>query len=325
MRCRTSPFGRVGVSDPTYRDKKFVTHRIHNYFFAKTLDKLRPGGIMAFVTSHNTLDNPAAQRLREHLAERADLVGAIRLPNRRLSGYRRSSPTLCICGSGLPGEKPGNLDWVNTGKVTLRGRYGDEAEYPVNQYFLNNPDAIQGVQKATGSQYAANEYTVESAAGPPLSDKLPQFTRRVTGGAPKIQPYVSKAFLLRRSSDDAPSARPSERPEGKFFVGDGGDLKQVSGGREVTPAFRNKKAEQRVRSMLALRDDARRLLDMERDNAADADLAKVRGELQGKYTSFVDTYGRINTVTNRNLMRLDPDSSFVRALEVNRKGEWIRR
>ena len=315
------PFGRVGVSDPAYKDRKFVTHRIHNYFFAKTLDKLRPGGIMAFVTSHNTLDAPGAQRLREHLAERADLVGAIRLPNDAFPDTQVVTDIVYL-RKRMEGEKPGNLDWVNTGTVNLRGRYGDEHEHPINQYFLNNPDAIQGVQKATGSQYGANEYTVESAAGPPLSDKLPQFTRRVTGGAPKMQPYVSKAFLSRRASDDAPSATPSERPEGKFFMADGGQLKQVVGGREIAPKFKNKKAEERVRAMLGLRDDARRLLDMERDNAADADLAKVRGELKGKYTSFVDTHGRLNSVTNRNLMRLDPDSSFVRALEVNRNDEW---
>ena len=308
------PFGRVGVSDPTYKDKKFVTHRVHNYFFAKTLDKLRPGGIMAFVTSHNTLDAPGAQRLREHLAERADLVGAIRLPNDAFPDTQVVTDIVYM-RKRMSGEQPGNLDWVNTGKVTLRGRYGDEHEHPVNQYFLNNPDAIQGVQKATGSQYGANEYTVESAAGPPLSDKLPQITRRVAGGAPKMQPHV-------RPAASGPAYTPSERPEGKFFVGDGGELKQVSGGREVTPAFKNKKAESRVRAMLGLRDDARQLLDMERDNAADADLAKLRGELKGKYTSFVGKHGNLNSVTNRNLMRLDPDASFIRALEVSRKDEW---
>ena len=107
-------------------------------------------------------------------------------------------------------------------------------------------------------------------------------------------------------------------------MGDGGALKQVVGGREVAPKFKNKKGEERVRAMMAIRDDARRLLDMERDNAADADLAKLRGEsLKGKYTAFVDKYGRPEQRHQPvNLMSKDPDSSFVRALEVNRKDEW---
>ena len=263
------------------------------------------------------MDAPGAKRLREHLAERADLVGAIRLPNNAFDDTQVVTDIIYL-RKRMPGEKPGNTDWVDTGKVTLRGRYNDESEHSVNQYFIDNPDAIMGVAKATGSQYGSGEYTVESAAGPPLADRLPQINRRVVGGAPKMQAYTPPA-----ASPSEPAYTPSERPEGQFFVGDGGALKQVLRGREGTPAFKNKKAEDRVRSMLGLRDDARRLLGMERDNAADADLAKARGELKGKYTSFVDTYGRLNTTTNRNLMRLDPDSSFIRALEVNRKGEWL--
>ena len=315
------PFGKVGVHDPTYKGQKFITSRVHNYFFAKTLDKLRPGGVMAFVTSHFTMDAPGTKRLREHLAERADLVGAVRLPNNAFDDTQVVTDIIYL-RKRMPGEKPGNADWVDTGKITLRGRYNDESTHSVNQYFIDNPDAIMGVAKATGSQYGSGEYTVESA-GPPLADRLPQITRRVVGGAPKMQPYVSKAFLLRRSSDDAPSATPSERPEGKFFVGDGGTLKQVLRGREGTPAFKNKKGEERVRAMMAIRDDARRLLDMERDNAADDDMTNLRGGLKANYTAFVDKYGRLNSVVNRSLMNKDPDASFVRALEVKRKDEWI--
>ena len=308
------PFGRVGVHDPTYKGQKFITSRVHNYFFAKTLDKLRPGGVMAFVTSHYTMDAPGTKRLREHLAERADLVGAIRLPNNAFDDTQVVTDIIYL-RKRMPGEKPGNTDWVDTGKVTLRGRYNDESEHSVNQYFIDNPDAIMGVAKATGSQYGSGEYTVESAAGPPLSDRLPQITRRVVGSAPKMQAYIPPAV-------SEPAYTPSERPEGKFFVDDGGALKQVTAGREVAPALKSKKGEERVRAMMAIRDDARRLLDMERDNAADDAMENLRGTLQGKYTAFVDKYGRLNTVVNRSLMSKDPDASFVRALEVNRKDGW---
>ena len=308
------PFGKVGVHDPTYKGQKFITHRVHNYFFAKTLDKLRPGGVMAFVTSHYTMDAPGTKRLREHLAERADLVGAIRLPNNAFDDTQVVTDIIYL-RKRMPGEKPGNADWVDTGKVTLRGRYNDESEHSVNQYFIDNPDAIMGVAKATGSQYGSGEYTVESAAGPPLSDRLPQITRRVVVGAPKIQAYIPPA-------PSEPAYTPSERPEGKFFIGDDGALKQVLRGREGTPALKNKKGEERVRAMMALRDDARRLLDMERDNAADDDITKLRGTLKGNYTAFVEKYGDLNSVTNRSLMSNDPDASFVRALEVNRKDGW---
>ena len=318
------PFGRVGVHDPTYKGQKFITNRVHNYFFAKTLDKLRPGGVMAFVTSHYTMDAPGTKRLREHLAERADLVGAIRLPNNAFDDTQVVTDIIYL-RKRMPGEKPGNADWVDTGTVTLRGRYNDESEHSVNQYFIDNPDAIMGVAKATGSQYGSGEYTVESAAGPPLSDRLPQITRRVVGDAPKMQAYEPKGSLLRRAGPPSgpPSDPASERPEGKYFVDDGGALKQVTAGREVAPALKNKKGEERVRAMMAIRDDARRLLDMERDNAADDAMENLRGTLQGKYTAFVDKYGRLNSVVNRSLMSKDPDASFVRALEVNRKDEWI--
>ena len=318
------PFGRVGVNDPAYKGQKFITRRVHNYFFAKTLDKLRPGGVMAFVTSHYTMDAPGAKRLREHLAERADLVGAIRLPNNAFDDTQVVTDIIYL-RKRMPGEKPGNTDWVDTGTVNLRGRYNDESEHSVNQYFIDNPDAIMGVAKATGSQYGSGEYTVESAAGPPLADRLPQINRRVTGGAPKMQAYEPKGSLVRRRSgppSDTPSDPASERPEGKYFVGDGGTLKQVSRGREVTAAFTNKKGEERVRAMMGLRDDARRLLDMERDNAADDEMENLRGTLKGDYTTFVKKYGILNSVTNRSLLSKDPDASFVRALEVNHKGEW---
>ena len=317
------PFGRVGVNDPAYKGQKFITSRIHNYFFAKTLDKLRPGGVMAFVTSHNTMDAPAAKRLREHLAERADLVGAIRLPQDAFDDTQVVTDIVYL-RKRMPDEQPGNTDWVDTGTVNLRGRYNDEYEYPVNQYFLKNPDAIMGVEKATGSMYGSNQYNVESAAGPPLADRLRPINRRVTGGAPKMQAYEPKGLLVRRAGppSDTPSDPASERPEGKFFVGADGALKQVSRGREVTAAFTNKKGEERVRAMMAIRDDARRLLDMERDNAADDEMENLRGTLKGDYTTFVKKYGILNSVTNRSLLSKDPDASFVRALEVNHKGEW---
>ena len=311
------PFGKVGVFDPTYKGQRFITSRVHNYFFAKTLDKLRPGGVMAFVTSHYTMDAPGARRLREHLAERADLVGAIRLPNDAFPDTQVVTDIIYL-RKRMPGEQPGNTDWVDTGTVTLRGRYNDESEHSVNQYYLNNPDAILGVAKATGSQYGSGEYTVESAAGPPLSDRLPQINRRVVGNAPRMQAYTRPA-----ASPSEPADTPSERPEGKYFVGDGGELKQVSGGREVAPKFPRKNDAARVRAMLAIRDDARLLLDMERDNAADDDLQNLRGALKGEYEAFVDRYGNLNSAVNGSLMRKDPDASFVRALEVNREGKWI--
>ena len=309
------PFGRVGVFDPTYKGQRFITHRIHNYFFAKTLDKLRPGGVMAFVTSHYTMDAPKAQRLREHLAERADLVGAVRLPQDAFPDTDVTTDIFYL-RKRVPGEQPGNTDWVNTGTVTLRNRYNQDTEHFVNQYFIDNPDAILGVAKATGSMYGSGEYTVESLAGKPLSERLPQITPRVTAGAPRMQAYAAPA-------PSEPAFTPSERPEGKYFVGDGGELQQVSGGREVAPKFPRKNDAARVRAMLAIRDDARRLLDMERDNAADDDLENLRGALKGEYEVFVKKYGRLNSAVNGSLMRKDPDASFVRALEVSRDDKWI--
>ena len=201
------PFGRVGVSDPTYKDQKFITHRVHNYFFAKTLDKLRPGGVMAFVTSHYTMDAPGTKRLREHLAERADLVGAIRLPNDAFPDTQVVTDIVYL-RKRMPGEKPGNTDWVDTGKVNLRGRYNDESEHSVNQYFIDNPDAIMGVEKATGSQYGAGEYTVESAAGRRYQTGCPKSPAASPAARPRCKPTPRRHSLS--PSDDPPIRHPSD-------------------------------------------------------------------------------------------------------------------
>ena len=306
------PFGNFGVIDPAYKDKPYLTNSIHNYFFAKTLEKLRPGGVMGFVTSHYTMDAPGAKRVREYLAERADLVGAIRLPQDAFPDTQVVADILYF-RKRLPEEAPGNLDWVNAGSVSLPNRYGGEVQYPVNQYFLDNPHAVLGKHSGSGSMYGTNQYTVESVPDHPLSDALPQTIRRVSSEAQKMQPYAVP-------QEAAPAFQLSSKPEGKYFIDDG-SLKQVSGGREVETSFRSKNDEARVRAMMDIRDDARRLLDMERDDAPDDDIASLRETLRGKYTSFVDRYKALNSKYNRNLMQADPDSAFIWGLEKSRKAD----
>ena len=233
------PFGNYGVVDPDYRDRKHLSSRIHNYFFAKTLDKLRPGGVMAFVTTHGTLDAPDAKRLREHLAERADLVGAVRLPQDTFPDTQVVTDIIYL-RKRTPGEEPGNTDWVDTGTVTLRGQYGSERTYPINQYFLDNPGAVLGENAASGSMYGANQYTVESLEDRPLPDALPRAIGQISVGAPKLQPHVASS----QASVPAPTAPPSNRPEGRYFIDADDSLRQVVGGREVAPAFTGKSAAQ---------------------------------------------------------------------------------
>jgi N12 class adenine-specific DNA methylase len=151
------PFGDYGVYDPSYtRDRKRLTKRIHNYFFAKALDQVKAGGVVAFVTSRYTMDSTKHRYVREYLASQADLVGAIRLPNTAFKKNANTEVTtdIIFLRKREDGEEPNDVSWVDTAPMTVPNSRGGETDIEVNQYFHDNPDMMMGRMEATGSMYS---------------------------------------------------------------------------------------------------------------------------------------------------------------------------
>ena len=164
------PFGNYPLNDREYNKLKFS---IHNYFFAKTLDRVRPGGVVAFVTSRYTMDSKD-DTVRKHLAERADLLGAIRLPNNAFkanAGTEVVSDIIFLQKRDTPAiEEPA---WVQTGENTDGFR--------INRYFIDHPEMILGRQTAESTQYASQDFTVEPIQGLLLADQLHEAVSHIHG------------------------------------------------------------------------------------------------------------------------------------------------
>ena len=312
------PFDSVGVHDPAYLDDPHVTRRIHNYFFIKALDKLRPGGVVAFITTHNTLDAPAAKQVREEIAERADFLGAVRLPQEAFHDTQVVTDVIYL-RKRREGEPPGDAGWVETVKVELPNEDNEPQAYSVNRWIAKNPDAVLGTASGKGSMYGGNEYTV-SAKGAyggveQVPDRLKDLAHRIGR---------SRRFDAERSGAAATATPTSNRPVGQYFHGDDGALMVVNEDRqEVKAAFRNQKQPLRVTAMMRLRDLARELLDAERAGVDEITVAMRRRELKEAYDQFVGEYGRLNANANASLFRSDPDSAFVAGLERKQDDAWV--
>ena len=301
------PFGNYGVHDPGYlgSGRKFLTGSIHNYFFAKTLDKLRPGGVLAFVTTHHTMDAEKARRVREYLAERADLVGAVRLPEDAFPDTQVVTDIIYL-RKRRPGEEPGDTSWVDTGPVSVPGRYGQPIDFPVNQYFIQNPEMVLGGHSAEGTMYRDDSYTVQREPGSaPLRAALAEAVGRVADSPLGIS-----------TVEASPSARPPQPPRG-----DSAATQTVPGQGPLSA-----RDEARVRGMSEIRDTARMLLDLEAGDLCDEEACeRARTDLREQYQRFVDRHGTLNDHANRKLMTKDPDAPMLLALEVYNKDtkNWV--
>ena len=284
------PFGNYGVHDPDFlrSGRKFLAGSIHNYFFAKALDKLRPGGVLAFVTTHHTLDSEKAQRVREYLAEQADLLGAVRLPENAFPDTQVVTDIIYL-RKRLPGEEPGDASWVETVEAGVTDSYGRAHAFPVNKYFAQNPHMVLGKHSAGGTMYRLGSYTVERGPGSgPLPAALTEATRQITA--------VSAPGVLLADRPVTPSRQPAPSlPAPK-------DSPKLSA-----------KDAARMQAMVELRDSARLLLDMERGGGEG--IGAARAELREQYQRFVGQHQALNDKANYKLMAKDPDAPVLFALE----------
>lgn len=282
------PFGQYAVNDPVYNKLGFS---IHNYFFVKSLDKLRPGGILAFVTSRYTMDSKDTS-VRKYLAERADLLGAIRLPNNAFkanAGTEVVSDILFLQKRESP--NPALPDWVSVRE--------NPDGYPVNSYFMDNPHMILGTPGVESTRYG-HDYTVYPQQNMKLADMLAIAVENIHGV------YTPAAA---NELDDEPTDSIPADPDVKNFSYTlvDGEVYYRENSVMVRPKL-NATAKARVKNLISLRDCLNGLIQAQLDNCDDEALTEHQRQLNTAYDRFVQKYGLINSRANR--LVFDRDSSY---------------
>ena len=294
------PFGQYQVNDKAYNKLGF---NIHNYFFAKSLDQVRPGGVVAFVTSRYTMDAKDST-VRRYLAQRAELLGAIRLPN---NAFKANAGTEVVSDILFLQKRDRPLDitpdWTQTGRT--------EEGFTVNQYFLDHPEMVLGQPTAESTQYGKQDYTVVPIEGLELADQLHNAVQHIHGT------YQEAALPELGEGEDIDDSLPAD-PDVKnysYTVVDGAVYFRENS-RMVRPDL-NATAEARVKGLVGLRDCVQQLIELEMNAAApDADIREQMAELNRRYDDFSAKYGLINDRANR--LAFSDDSSYylLCALEV---------
>jgi N12 class adenine-specific DNA methylase/predicted RNA methylase len=314
----------VAIGNPPFGDQKLYDKKrkhlnkfsIHNYFFAKSVDALRPNGVLAMVVSSRLMDSGKDQA-RKYIADRTEFLGAIRLPNNAFlknAGTEVTTDILFLrklADSEAPAD---NRPWLET--VMVKDKKG--IEIPLNRYFADNPDMMLGEWGAFGSMYGPNEPALVAREGQDteklLADAIEKLPKNIMGapGAPVTRETVAKPT----ESFDMPEVKEQSMfvRDGKVYrkVFDPGSLKHVAEPVE----FANKKAEERVSGMVAVRDAFAALRAAQLDESVgDKQLEFIRQKLNVVYDRFVKEHGPINSQANKLLFRQDPTWPQVSALE----------
>ncbi|MCG3147664.1 MAG: hypothetical protein PCFJNLEI_01105 [Verrucomicrobiae bacterium] len=297
------PFGDYQPFDPRFNVFKFP---IHDYFFAAALEKVRPGGLLLFITSKGTLDKEDST-LREYLAERANLVAAIRLPN---DAFRRNANTevttdIVILRKLNPGETPSGPAWKGTAEhVNSKG----EPIY-INEFFAERPQMMLGTMELSGRMYRDNEPTLESD-GRDLGEALAE----VIGGLPTNIYRSQKRAVTPPTLDQTFPAPDHVKPNAYVMVHDdvavrvGDSLKTLPG----LPA----ETRVRIRRLIRVRDALRECLRSQLDGGDEAAIVAAREKLNQTYDSFVSRFGPISSRANTRAFDGDPDLPLLLSLEV---------
>ena len=294
------PFGQYQVNDKAYNKLGF---NIHNYFFAKALDQVRPGGVVAFVTSRYTMDAKDST-VRRYLAQRAELLGAIRLPN---DAFKKNAGTEVVSDILFLQKRDRPLDiapdWTQAGRT--------EDGFTVNQYFLDHPEMVLGRPTAESTQYGKQDYTVAPIEGLELADQLHDAVKYIQG---TYQEAALPELGEGEDIDESLLADPNVKNY-SYTVVDGAVYFRENS-RMVRPDL-NATTEARVKGLVGLRDCVQRLIDLEMDAAApEAAIQGQMAELNRLYDDFSAKYGLINDRANRLAFADDSSYYLLCALEV---------
>jgi len=286
------PFGQYQVDDRAYNKLGFS---IHDYFFAKTLDQVRPGGVIAFVTSRYTMDKQSPE-VRRYIAQRAELLGAIRLPNnafRANAGTDVVSDILFLQKRDRPIEiEP---DWVHLGQ--------NEDGFAINRYFVDHPEMILGRQTSESTQYGKQDFTVVPIEGLKLADQLHDAVKNIRGTYQEAElPELGEGEQIDTSIPADPNVK-----NYSYTVVDG-EVYYRENSRMVKPEL-NATAAERIKGMVALRDCVNELIALQMDEySAESRIQEAQAELNRLYDAFSAKHGLINERANR--LAFSDDSSY---------------
>ena len=287
------PFGQYKVNDKAYNKLGFS---IHNYFFAKAIDQVRPGGIVAFVTSRYTMDSKDSTA-RKHMAERADLLGAIRLPN---NAFRANAGTGVVSDIIFLQKRDRPIDhepdWVQLGKT--------EDGFAINQYFADHPEMVLGVLSTESTQYGREELTVAPIEGANLADQLAEAVQHIEGQYTEVEvetPDIADAENEKHILPADPDVKNFSYTvvDGEVFYRENSVMTQV----ELSDT-----AKGRVTGMVELRQIVNELIDQQLNDFPDEDIKASQAKLNAAYDAFTAKYGLINDKKNARLF--DDDSSY---------------
>ena len=294
------PFGQYQVNDKSYNKLGF---NIHNYFFAKALDQVRPGGVVAFVTSRYTMDAKDST-VRRYLAQRAELLGAIRLPN---NAFKANAGTEVVSDIIFLQKRDRPLDiapeWTQTGQT--------EDGFTINRYFLDHPEMVLGRPTAESTQYGKQDYTVAPIEGLELADQLHDAVKYIRGTYQEAElPELGEGEAIDTSIPADPNVK-----NYSYTVVDGAVYFRENS-RMVRPDL-NATAEARVKGMVRLRDCVQELIDLQMDaTTPDSDIREKQAELNRLYDDFSAKYGLINDRANRLAFADDSSYYLLCALEI---------
>ena len=294
------PFGNYKVNDKAYNKLGFS---IHNYFFAKAIDQVRPGGIVAFVTSRYTMDSKDSTA-RKHMAERADLLGAIRLPN---NAFRANAGTDVVSDIIFLQKRDRPIDhepdWVQLGKT--------EDGFTINQYFVDHPEMVLGELTTENTQYGREELTVAPLEGTSLTDQLAEAVQHIEGqytAAEVDAPDIAEEEATRRTLPADPEVKNFSYTvvDGEVFYRENSVMTQV----ELSDT-----AKGRVTGMVELRQIVNELIQQQLEDYPDADIKAVQERLNAAYDAFTAKYGLLNDRKNGRLFEQDSSYYLLCSLE----------
>ena len=294
------PFGQYRVNDKAYNKLGFS---IHNYFFAKAIDQVRPGGIVAFVTSRYTMDSKDSTA-RKHMAERADLLGAIRLPN---NAFRANAGTDVVSDIIFLQKRDRPIDhepdWVQLGKT--------EDGFAINQYFADHPEMVLGVLSTESTQYGREELTVAPIEGANLADQLAEAVQHIEGRYTEVEvetPDIADAENEKHILPADPDVKNFSYTvvDGEVFYRENSVMTQV----ELSD-----NAKGRVTGMVELRQIVNELIQQQLEDYPDADIKATQERLNAAYDAFTSKYGLLNDRKNGRLFEQDSSYYLLCSLE----------
>ena len=294
------PFGQYKVNDKAYNKLGFS---IHNYFFAKAIDQVRPGGVVAFVTSRYTLDSKDSSA-RKHMAERADLLGAIRLPN---NAFRANAGTNVVSDIIFLQKRDRPIDhepdWVQLGKT--------EDGFAINQYFADHPEMVLGVLSTESTQYGREELTVAPLEGTSLADQLAEAVQHIEGQYAEVEvetPDIADAENEKHILPADPEVKNFSYTvvDGEVFYRENSVMTQV----ELSDT-----AKGRVTGMVELRQIVNDLIDQQLNDYPDEDIKATQERLNAAYDAFTAKYGLLNDRKNGRLFEQDSSYYLLCSLE----------